>query len=264
MAAADLLALTLLTPPGELGRRHRRRQRPALRRADGLRRPPRRLLRHPGRAQAADARPDHRRVRRRPRGSRPCAWRCRRASSTSGARRRRATSAPPRCCWRSWPRCTRSITAPTGSTRIAAPGAPPHRDAGRRAARGSASTSPRRAFFDTLTVRVPGRGRATCAAERAPTRHQPAAGRCGPGRHRARRDDPARRRRDARGRSSRRRDAAEIERLDRAVEDRLPAALRRRARSCTHPVFHAPPRETEMLRYLRRLAGQGPGARSQR
>ena len=31
---------------------------------------------------------------------RRCGWRCRRASSTSGARRRPPTSAPRRCCWR--------------------------------------------------------------------------------------------------------------------------------------------------------------------
>ena len=44
--------------------------------------------------------------------SRPCAWRCRPASSTSAARRPPATSAPPRCCWPSWPACTPSTTAP--------------------------------------------------------------------------------------------------------------------------------------------------------
>ena len=41
--AADLLALTLLTPPGEIGRRRRGRHRPALRRAARVRRPARRL-----------------------------------------------------------------------------------------------------------------------------------------------------------------------------------------------------------------------------
>ena len=42
-----------------------------------------------------------------------CAWRCRRVSSTSVAKRRRATSAPLRSCWRSSRRCTPSITART-------------------------------------------------------------------------------------------------------------------------------------------------------
>ena len=49
--------------------------------------------------------------RRTPRAARPTAWRCRRASSTSGATRPRATSARRRCCSRSWPRCTPSTTA---------------------------------------------------------------------------------------------------------------------------------------------------------
>ena len=44
--ATDLLALVLLEPPGRLGRRHRRRLGAALRRAPGLRRPPRRVPRH--------------------------------------------------------------------------------------------------------------------------------------------------------------------------------------------------------------------------
>jgi hypothetical protein len=82
-------------------RRHRRRLGAALRRADGLRRPARRLPRHARGAQAADARPHHRRLEAtRHGGARPCAWRCRPASSTSAARRRPATSARRRCCWR--------------------------------------------------------------------------------------------------------------------------------------------------------------------
>ena len=43
--------------------------------------------------------------------SRRCAWRCRRASSTSAARRRRATSAPRRRCWPTWLASSRSTTA---------------------------------------------------------------------------------------------------------------------------------------------------------
>ena len=86
--------------PGRARRRRRGRQRPALRRAAGLRRPARRLLRHQAGVRAPDARPHHRRVAGRATASRRCAWRCRRASSTSAARRRRATSAPRRCCWR--------------------------------------------------------------------------------------------------------------------------------------------------------------------
>ena len=48
--------------PGRVGRRHRRRQQPAVRRPDGLRRPARGVLRHPRRPQAASPGPHHRRV----------------------------------------------------------------------------------------------------------------------------------------------------------------------------------------------------------
>ena len=41
----------------------------------------------------------------------PCASRWAPANSTSAARRPRPTSAPRRCCWPSWPRCTRCTTA---------------------------------------------------------------------------------------------------------------------------------------------------------
>ena len=97
---------------GRIRRRHRGRLGAALRRADGLRRSARRLPRHPRRVQAAASRADHRRLARPPRQDRPSAWRCRPASSTSAARRRPATSAPPRCCSPSWPACTPSTTAP--------------------------------------------------------------------------------------------------------------------------------------------------------
>ena len=49
-----------------------------------------------------------------PPGAPPTASPCRPASSTSGARRPPATSAPPRSCWRSWPASTPPTTAPTG------------------------------------------------------------------------------------------------------------------------------------------------------
>ena len=97
--AADLLALTLLMPPGRAGRRHRGRQHAAVRRADGLRRPARGLHVGPRRAAPAAARPPGRRVAGRGRASRPTGSRCRPASSTSAGKRRPATSAPRRCCW---------------------------------------------------------------------------------------------------------------------------------------------------------------------
>jgi hypothetical protein len=45
---------------------------------------------------------------------RPTGWRCRRASSTSAAKRPPATSARPRCCRRWWPACTPSTTGRKG------------------------------------------------------------------------------------------------------------------------------------------------------
>lgn len=40
----------------------------------------------------------------------PCASRCKPESNTSAAMPPPATSAPPKCCWRSWPACMRSTT----------------------------------------------------------------------------------------------------------------------------------------------------------
>ena len=39
--------------------------------------------------------------------------------------------------------------------------------------------------------------------------------------------------------------------IDRAIPDRIPAALQRAAPFLTHPVFHSYRSETEMLRYMR-------------
>ena len=84
-------------------RRHRHRLRPAIRRADGLRRATRGIPRCTRSCRTIDAR-THRRVSAStPRVALRFGWRCRRANSTSGARRRRRTSAPPRCCSRTSP-----------------------------------------------------------------------------------------------------------------------------------------------------------------
>ena len=71
--AADLLALTLLTPPGELGRGRRGGQHPALRGAAGLRRTARRLPVGAGEAVPPAARPAGRAVPRRRRPPRAAA-----------------------------------------------------------------------------------------------------------------------------------------------------------------------------------------------
>ncbi|WP_440996418.1 aminomethyl-transferring glycine dehydrogenase [Arhodomonas sp. SL1] len=48
-------------------------------------------------------------------------------------------------------------------------------------------------------------------------------------------------------------DGVDVEALDRAADSALPAALARRSDYLTHPVFNTHHSETEMLRYLRRL-----------
>ena len=115
----DLLALTLLRAARRVRRRHRGRldaSASACRWASAARTPrswPRsdEHKRADARAGSSASRSDARRAAPR------TAWRCRRASSTSAARRPRATSAPRRCCWRSWPACTPSTTGPTGCAR---------------------------------------------------------------------------------------------------------------------------------------------------
>ena len=51
-------------------------------------------------------------------------------------------------------------------------------------------------------------------------------------------------------------DEDKIEALLDSAPDRLPAALRRKSEFMTHPVFHRYRSETEMMRYLQRLAGK--------
>ena len=100
-------------PAGRAGRRRGGGHRPALRRAARLRRTPRRLPRHQGRRCAARCPAGWWACRSTPPAAPRCAWRCRPGSSTSAGRRPPPTSAPPRCCWPSWPRCTPCTTGPT-------------------------------------------------------------------------------------------------------------------------------------------------------
>ena len=247
VVATDLLALTLLDAAGRARRRHRGRHRAALRRAAGLRRPARGLLRHARRVQAR--RCPGRIIgvsQRRARQARATAWRCRRASSTSAARRRRATSAPRRCCSRSWPACTPSTTGPRACARIAR-----RVHALTRAARARACAQlghrarARAPFFDTLRVELDGSARARGARGRARARRSTC----------ARFDDGDRRRRARRdhhaattcatllavfARRQRRRSTLD-ELADAAADARSRRALARTSAFLTHPVFNTPP-----------------------
>ena len=85
--------------------------------------------------------------------------------------------------------------------------------------------------------------------------HQLPPRRRGHARHFARRDDDARRRRDDLAQVFAAADAPfTVDELDAAIDDDLPPALARTSAFLTHPVFHRYRSETEMLRYLRRLA----------
>ena len=100
-----------------------------------------------------------------PRGARPTASPCRPASSTSAGTRRPPTSAPPRCCSPSWPRCTPSTTArrACGRSRDAptsSPLAPPRPSPGA----GFEVLTPN--FFDTFQVSAPGRAAEVVGAAR--------------------------------------------------------------------------------------------------
>ena len=251
--AADLLALVLLRPPGEIGADVVVGSRAALRRAARLRRPARGVPRDPRRAQAHAARAGSSACRSTAEG-RP-ALRLALQTREQHIRREKATSNI----------CTAQVLlaviaglyatyhGPDGLRAIADARAPAHRGPRRRAARRRRRGASHDAFFDTLTVRVPGPGRGDRGRRRARQRHQPPRRRRRHARHLARRDDDAasivaavlgRVRRRRVGRAARRRRVR-----------RIPGrAAAHRRRSSTHPVFHQYHSETEMLRYLRRLA----------
>ncbi|GHG21552.1 aminomethyl-transferring glycine dehydrogenase [Streptomyces filamentosus] len=106
------------------------------------------------------------------------------------------------------------------------------------------------AFFDTLTARVPGRADAVAAAARE----------AGVNLYRVDADRVSISCDETTGREQLAAVWAafgvtgDVEALDAATEDALPAALLRSDAYLTHPVFHAHRSETSMLRYLRRLS----------
>ncbi|GGR65320.1 aminomethyl-transferring glycine dehydrogenase [Streptomyces roseolus] len=106
------------------------------------------------------------------------------------------------------------------------------------------------AFFDTVTARVPGRADAVVAAARD----------AGVNLYRVDADHVSVSCDETTGREQLAAVwaafgvTADIEALDAATEDALPAAQLRSDAYLTHPVFHAHRSETSMLRYLRRLA----------
>ncbi|MFE5515633.1 aminomethyl-transferring glycine dehydrogenase [Streptomyces sp. NPDC056529] len=105
-------------------------------------------------------------------------------------------------------------------------------------------------FFDTLTARVPGKADAVAAAARE----------AGVNLHRADADhvsvscDETTTREQLAAVWAAFGVTADVEALDAATDDALPAGLLRSDAYLTHPVFHAHRSETSMLRYLRRLA----------
>ncbi|GAA2393466.1 aminomethyl-transferring glycine dehydrogenase [Streptomyces glaucosporus] len=109
------------------------------------------------------------------------------------------------------------------------------------------------AFFDTVTARVPGRAAEVVAAAREAgiNLRQDGADLVG-----AACDETTRREHlaavwEAFGVRAR---AGDVDRLDAAAGDALPGGLLRESGYLTHPVFHRHRSETSMLRYLRRLA----------
>ena len=257
--AADLLALTLLTPPGRARRRRRRRQRAALRRAARLRRPARGVPRHARRVQAQDAGPPHRRLR----------GRARQRRAAHGAADARAAHPPRegdqqhlhgagaagrdgqdvRRLSRARGACARSPSASRGLAGGAGARACERLGVTGRARGASSTPCASRAAPPTIAR----------LARRAAARARINLRRLGDGAvgDRARRDDDRRRRRSACSevfaRGQARRPAVDDAGGARPPSPPLAGALRPHERLPHPPGLQPHHSETEMLRYIRRL-----------
>ena len=199
-----------------MGRRRRRRLGAALRRADGLRRPARRLPRDPRRLQALDAGPPRRRHRRRERRPRVPA-RAADARAAHPAREGDVEHLHGAGAARGDRRHVRGLPRARGSDHDRAARPPADRDPARRASSGSGYAVPTAHFFDTITVATGARrdailDRGVALRDELPPDRRAHAGPV------ARRDDDARRRR------------GDLARVRRRRRRRVPAdALRERA-----------------------------------
>ncbi len=234
---------------GRAGRGRRGGHHPALRGAARLRRPARGLPLGAGRTGPSAARAGSSACPTTPTAARRSGSPCRPASSTSGARRPRPTSARPRCCWPSSRPATPSTTGPTGSPASrAAPTAWPR--CSRPACARAASTSWAR----------PSSTRSGCACRAgprpSPMPRTPPGSRCTASTTTRWASPAPSSRPPPTSRRSGRRSASQADAtaLDADTADALPAALLRTSEYLTHPVFHEHRSETSLMRWLRRLA----------